>query len=114
MLGIVRVLHTYLSSFMDVVELWLRIRKTFSIFKFVPAISDCLRFNSPASILSVLPLSNISAVLANRCIGGYTRVVVGIHADYSEVFQEGAGSEEHIWPPCLPVLTAGRCPGCRF
>ncbi len=52
-------------------------------FRSLPAIIDYLKLNQPVALLAALPKSNVNAVLAGRYCGGSTRVVVGVHANYS-------------------------------
>ena len=59
------------------------LRKVPGTFKFLPAIIEYLKSNQPAALLSALPKSNINAVLAGQYCGGSTRIVVGVHNNYS-------------------------------
>ena len=52
-------------------------------FRSLPAIIEYLKTNQPVALLSALPKSNVNAVLAGRYGGGSTRIVVGVHANYS-------------------------------
>jgi glycosyltransferase involved in cell wall biosynthesis len=60
-----------------------RTRKLPGTFKAMPAIIKYLKTNQPVALLSALPKSNVNAVLAGRYCGGSTRIVVGVHANYS-------------------------------
>lgn len=63
------------------------LQKVPSTFKSLPAIIDYLKKNQPAALLSALPKSNISAVLAGSCCSGSTRIAVGLHSHYSAASQ---------------------------
>jgi len=66
------------------------------IFKFLPAIIRYLKSNQPAALLSALPKANINAVLAGQYCGGTTRIVVGVHANYSAHGRLGKKKNEII------------------
>jgi len=52
-------------------------------FRSLPAIIEYFKINQPVALLAALPKSNVNAVLAGRYCGGSTRIVVGVHANYS-------------------------------
>ena len=76
-----------IGCFKPVMATLIRLQKVPATFKSLPAIIDYLKDNQPAALLSALPKSNISAVLAGKCCGGSTRIAVGVHNHYSATSQ---------------------------
>jgi len=93
MRGILYALLADPGSLKCIAGMLLKIRKISGVFKFMPAITDYLRTRQPAGLLAALPKANINAVLARRCSGESTRIVVGVHAMYSACNTENDGLE---------------------
>ncbi len=90
--GVVAAFFADPACLWPVLGMLVRMRKVPGNFKSMPAIIEYLKINQPVVLLSALPKSNINAVLARRYCGGSTRIVVGVHANYSA--QSGSGKKE--------------------
>jgi glycosyltransferase involved in cell wall biosynthesis len=82
------------ASFRYVVKMFIQARKLPGTFRFMPAVVDYLKTSHPAGLLSALPRANINAVLAKRCSGESTRVIVGVHVNYSVQEHEDQGDNK--------------------
>jgi glycosyltransferase involved in cell wall biosynthesis len=82
------------ASFRYVVKMFIQARKLPGTFRFMPAVVDYLKTSHPAGLLSALPRANINAVLAKRCSGELTRVIVGVHVNYSVQEHEYQGGNK--------------------
>lgn len=81
--GVVSAFSADPASLKPVLGISATLRKVPGTFKFLPAIIRYLKSNQPAALLSALPKANINAVLAGQYCEGKTRIVVGVHANYS-------------------------------
>ena len=81
--GMLCALRADIGCFKLVMATLIRLKKVPGNFKSLPAIIDYLKKNQPAALLSALPKSNISAVLAGSYCRGSTRIAVGMHSHYS-------------------------------
>lgn len=82
-LGILYALVADPASFQYVVKMAKLARKLPGTFRFLPALIRHLKKRQPAGLISALPRGNINAVLARRFSGASTRVIVGVHINYS-------------------------------
>jgi glycosyltransferase involved in cell wall biosynthesis len=100
--GILYVLLVDPASLRHVVGMSIQARKLPGTFRFMPAIVDYLKTAQPAGLLAALPRANVNAVLAKRYAGESTRVIVGVHVNYSVQQQEGQAGDKsgegHIQP----------------
>lgn len=92
--GILYALFVDPASLRYVVRMSIQARKLPGTFRFMPAVVDYLKTAHPAGLLAALPRANINAVLAKRGSGGSTRVIVGVHVNYSVQQQEDQAGDK--------------------
>jgi glycosyltransferase involved in cell wall biosynthesis len=81
--GILSALHADPTILTHVAGIFMKTHKLPGTFRSLPAIVDYLKASRPIGLLSALPKSNVNAVLARHSTGGATRIVVGVHVNYS-------------------------------
>jgi len=79
-------------------------RKVPKGFKYIPAIAQHLKTGRVDVLLSVLPKSNINAVLAKHCCKAKTRVIVGAQINFSTQISESCSRGKNRLQHLLPII----------